>query len=622
MSLWSGRKIHTKIWDELPIDKEAIEQVHKLAQEQNQPIMRDGYPVFEWRPGVDVDNPEEDDDNPDELDEIDETDLQAQVQQNQYEDALDQDIEEVEFVEEVQEAMEQPETPIMQLEEPTAAPEPGPIPDAEPTEPIIVKDVNDEEDNDSAEAGNDENNAAEAEELFPEADENSRYTFRTNRGAGFERLSPRKQGKSHDTVLKQQYTMSNPSIVRKVSRKRQFGQMRKREQLLSKGLMHRAMHVLLTQMHASRGIKLFGERAVAALIKEFKQLVDGAMEGKPVVAPIEPCDITPEMKRKALRAVNLIKEKRTLELKGRCCADGSKQKQYLAADESISSPTLLLEGLLTSLMIDVAEGRQIAISDIAGAFLHPEMKCKDGIALMKLEGQFVDIMCEVNPEFRSTVIYENGKKVLYMELKRSIYGCIEAAMLWYQMYTEVLEGMGFEINPYDMCVANKIINGSQCTICFYVDDNKISHVDVNIIKDVISELEKHFGPMTTTLGDEFNFIGMNICVNRELKTFSIEMKDMIKKAIDSFGEELDTDAASPATKHLLNVKVSDEKLNERMAETYHSVTAQLLYIMKRARPDIDTAVAFLCTRVKAPVMDDWKKLKRVLTYLQMTLDDV
>ena len=74
--------------------------------------------------------------------------------------------------------------------------------------------------------------------------------------------------------------------------------MRKKTQSVKKGLMHRAMHVLLTQMTASKGIELFSERAVAALIKEFKQLVDGAMEGKPVIAPIDPSQITPEMKKR------------------------------------------------------------------------------------------------------------------------------------------------------------------------------------------------------------------------------------------------------------------------------------------------------------------------------------
>lgn len=69
--------------------------------------------------------------------------------------------------------------------------------------------------------------------------------------------------------------------------------------------------------------------------------------------------------------------------------------------------------------------------------------------------------------------------------------------------------------------------------------------------------------MKTTYGDKFSFLGMNICVNRELKTFSIEMKKMIKKAIDAFGEELDEDASSPANKHLLTVKVTDEKLDAK-----------------------------------------------------------
>jgi hypothetical protein len=35
--------------------------------------------------------------------------------------------------------------------------------------------------------------------------------------------------------------------------------------------------------------------------------------------------------------------------------------------------------------------------------------------------------------------------------------------------------VGFEINPYDPCMANKIVDGMQMTICFHVDDYKLSH---------------------------------------------------------------------------------------------------------------------------------------------------
>ena len=58
---------------------------------------------------------------------------------------------------------------------------------------------------------------------------------------------------------------------------------------------------------------------------------------------------------------------------------------------------------------------------------------------------------------------------------------IESALLWYELYVSVLEDMGFQINTYVMYVSNKDINGKQCTIAWYVDDNKVSHVEQDLI---------------------------------------------------------------------------------------------------------------------------------------------
>ena len=49
--------------------------------------------------------------------------------------------------------------------------------------------------------------------------------------------------------------------------------------------------------------------------------------------------------------------------------------------------------------------------------------------------------------------------------------------------------MGFQANEYDKCVANKIINGKQCTIIWHVDDLKISHVEQKVVNDIIKKLE-------------------------------------------------------------------------------------------------------------------------------------
>ena len=44
--------------------------------------------------------------------------------------------------------------------------------------------------------------------------------------------------------------------------------------------------------------------------------------------------------------------------------------------------------------------------------------------------------------------------------------------------------------------------------------------------------------------------------------------------------------------------------------------------MKRARLDIDLTISFFCTRVRDSSEDYWKKLKRVLGWLEATIEDV
>ena len=68
--------------------------------------------------------------------------------------------------------------------------------------------------------------------------------------------------------------------------------------------------------------------------------------------------------------------------------------------------------------------------------------------------------------------------------------------------------MEFVISPYGRCVANKMINGKQCTIEWYVDDNNFSHVDPNIVTEILEEIKKHFGKLVISRGGENNFLGM------------------------------------------------------------------------------------------------------------------
>lgn len=302
-----------------------------------------------------------------------------------------------------------------------------------------------------------------------------------------------------------------------------------------------------------------------------------------------------------MESVNLIKKKRCGRIKGRTCANGSRQRQFLKDGESVASPTVALESLLSTWVIDAFEGRDIATFDVPGAYLHAEMP-KDKRILMIIRGDFVDILCKACPKYIPYVKTTNGKKVLYVRVLRAIYGCIESALLWYTLFSNTLKDMGFSINPYDRCVANKVIDRAQCTIAWYVDDVKISHLDPKVVTEMIDVVEKDFGNVKAVRGKEHDYLDMKLIITDDKKV-RVDMRDQIKETISAFGEVLEGTVTSPAARHLMMVNEECEKLPSDKQELFHSITAKLLYLEKQARPDIEPTVAFLYTRVSNPDLD-------------------
>jgi hypothetical protein len=273
--------------------------------------------------------------------------------------------------------------------------------------------------------------------------------------------------------------------------------------------------------------------------------------------------------------------------------------------------------LMLSIMIDAYEERDVATADVAGAYLHAD---QDDFTLIKLEGASVDIMCDVCEEYKEFVTYENGKKVLYLRLLKALYGCVKSALLWYELFTGTLTHMGFELNPYDTCVANKIVNGKQCTIAWFVDDNKISHVDSKVVTEVIEKIEERFGKMTVTRGKKHVFLGMKIDY-LESRTAEIDMSDYLREGIEEFPEVINSSAATPARRDLYEIDEKSKLLDPKRGAIFHSIVAKNLYVSHRGRLDIQLPIAFLCTRVSCSTEQDWKKLRRVLEYLNGTLND-
>ena len=184
-----------------------------------------------------------------------------------------------------------------------------------------------------------------------------------------------------------------------------------------------------------------------------------------------------------------------------------------------------------------------------------------------------------------------------------------------------MEGLGFKLNQYDPCVANNYIDGSQCTIWWYVDDNKILHKKSETVDWVINKIESKFGKMTAPRGKWHTFVGMDfeILDNGKLK---IMMKDYKIESVKAFGEEVKCGASTPARNDLFEISDGEdnESLGEDKSDWFHHIILKLLYVSKRVRLDIDLTIAFLCTRVSKSTVQDYNKLRRLLQYLKGTLD--
>ncbi len=153
--------------------------------------------------------------------------------------------------------------------------------------------------------------------------------------------------------------------------------------------------------------------------------------------------------------------------------------------------------------------------------------------------------------------------------------------------------MGFEINPYDLCVTNKMVNGTQMAIRWHVDDLMIRHLSHDKIMKVVQGIKYIYGEnLTETVGITQDYLGMRFDYSFT-KEVRINMWDYLRKVIKEIPEEIIGVCTTPASNHLFKVREDRRILSEELADAFHHTVYQLLFAANRARCDIQMAVSFL-----------------------------
>ena len=89
---------------------------------------------------------------------------------------------------------------------------------------------------------------------------------------------------------------------------------------------------------------------------------------------------------------------------------------------------------------------------------------------MLLRGAIAELIVKLNPKLYRKYIWrnKNDKPMLYVRLKKALYGTLETALLFWRLFSDTLVEWGFKLNEYDNCETNKTVNGRQCTIIWHV----------------------------------------------------------------------------------------------------------------------------------------------------------
>ncbi len=341
------------------------------------------------------------------------------------------------------------------------------------------------------------------------------------------------------------------------------------------------------------------------------------MERYGAFEPFHYRDLSNTQKTQLLRTSSFIKEKflstgKFDKLRARLVMGGDRQDRSMFPD--LSSPTISTEAVFLISAIAAKENRHVVTADISSAYLNaPQPESSPVFGL--LDKRIAESFCRLYPRY---IPFRRGDGSLIIKLRKAVYGCVESAKLWYEHISGTLRDLGLKHNPVQPCTFNIGGHDDQLTVGLFVDDMKITCRDENRIDTFLKQLESRYGQMKITRGSIHSYLGM---------TFDYSTPGEVRVSMGGYIQDLirisgtaSTKVKTPATANLFKIREECEPLEPKEAARFHSMTAKLLYLAKRTRPEILVATIFLTTRVQHPDEDDQRKLQRVLNYLQTEPD--
>ena len=120
-----------------------------------------------------------------------------------------------------------------------------------------------------------------------------------------------------------------------------------------------------------------------------------------------------------------------------------------------------------------------------------------------------------------------------------------SSLLFYIHFRKDLQSIGFIVNPYDICVANRTINGHQQTVTWHVDDVNASHKSPQVNNEFFNWCEEKYesnlnGHVEMVNGKKHDYLAMKLDYTIQGK-LKVDMRECIEEMIKIFPGKMSLD---------------------------------------------------------------------------------
>ena len=215
---------------------------------------------------------------------------------------------------------------------------------------------------------------------------------------------------------------------------------------------------------------------------------------------------------------------------------------------------------------------------------------------------------------------------VYWKLEKSLYGLKQSGKNWHKMFTNVLQGQGFDFTQLgtEECLFTRL-DGDEITILFiYVDDVYIASNHTDTLDAFHKELSKHFD--LKILGIPRQLLGVQLQWGPNFNAVHLSASKLIKELIEehklTFAKYADTPMDPDYKPKKSDCPTLEERSTRQMKALqlqYQQIVGSFIFISNTCRPDICYATNKLCRRMSNPDDKDLAAAKHLASYLAGTI---